>query len=321
LVELLVALTLTVGLAALLLNVTRGTMRLWRNAQDTFSTDTEAKLVLDMLERDLQAALFRETSAAWLAVSVISTPSILANHGWKTSGTIKPSGNDSLDLIPADVSGVPAMIAGARFGLSGTWLRFITTNLESKSASNPGGSQPVAVSYQIARRPLSGSIAATNTATVRYTLFRSAVANDSTLTSGFDLLAANYGSSSPAFPGARSSRSITNPNTADAIASNVIDFGTWLYRRNGAGELERVYPSTAADLEHTSFDLAEFPEVADVMVRLLTEEGANAIEALESASGVIVRPPGVSDSEWWWSVAEAHSRVYVRRIQLKAGPT
>src|SRR5688500_18550166 len=91
LVELLVAITLTVGLAVVLLNVTHGTMNFWRKAQDTFTTDTEAKLVLDMLERDLQGALFRETSTTWLAVSVISTPSVLTSHGWKTSGTIKPS--------------------------------------------------------------------------------------------------------------------------------------------------------------------------------------------------------------------------------------
>jgi Tfp pilus assembly protein PilW len=320
LVELLVAVTITVGLAVLLLSVTHGTMKFWRGAQDAFTADTQAKLVLDLIERDLQAALFRDSSATWLAVDVISIPSTLASHGWRTSGTIKPSGSESTNLLPPSVGGVPSVIADARFGLSGAWLRFITTNLESKSAANPGGSQPIAVSYQIARRPVSGPSASSNLATVRYTLFRSAVANDTTLTSGYDVLAAAYGSSSAAFPGARSARSITNPNTADAIASNVVDFGIWLYVRNSTGDLERIFPATAGDANHAASIFEAFPEVADVMLRVLTEEGASAIEAIESGSGAVMRPTGLTEAEWWWAVAEAHSRVHVRRIHMKGGP-
>jgi hypothetical protein len=295
-------------------------LRLWKGAQDAFTTDTEAKLVLDTLERDLQAALFRANSATWLAVDVISTPASLSNHGWRTTGTTKPSTSESLNVLPPDVGGVAATIADARFGLSGAWLRFLTTNVESKGATNPGGSQPTAVSYQIARRPLSGSISASNLATVRYTLFRSAVANDTTLAIGADVSAAGYGSSTSGFPAARSARSLTNPNTADAIASNVIDIGAWLYTRNSANELVRIFPATDGDVIHTAASLADFPDVVDVMIRVLTEEGAKAIEAIESGSGAIVRPGGSTAEQWWWSVAEANSRVYVRRIQLKGGP-
>ena len=64
---------------------------------------------------------------------------------------------------------------------------------------------------------------------------------------------------------------------------------------------------------------ADFPEVADVMMRVLTEDGAKMIDALESGAGVVIRPAGSTDAEWWWSVAEANSRVYVRRIYLKGG--
>jgi prepilin-type N-terminal cleavage/methylation domain-containing protein len=320
LVELLVAMTITLVLAGLLLSVTGGTLKLWKGAQDAFTTDTEAKLVLDTLERDLQAALFRENSATWLAVDVISNPAALSNHGWRTTGVTKPSTSESLNVLPPDLAGVAATIADARFGLSGAWLRFLTTNVESKGANNPGGSQPTAVSYQIARRPLSGSIATGNLATVRYTLFRSAVANDSTLATGLDVLLAGYGSSTSGFPAARSPRSLTNPNTGDAIASNVIDIGAWLYTRNSADELVRIFPTTNADIVHAAANPADFPDVVDVMIRVLTEEGAKAIEAIESGAGIVVRPDGSTDEQWWWSVAEANSRVYVRRIQLKGGP-
>src|SRR5687767_1394125 len=107
LVELLVAVTITLALAALLLSVTHGTLKLWHRAQDAFTTDTEAKLVLDTLERDLQAALFRENGATWLAVDVISAPSLLTSHGWRTAGTIKPSTSASLNLFPPALGGVP----------------------------------------------------------------------------------------------------------------------------------------------------------------------------------------------------------------------
>lgn len=320
LIELLVAMTITLVLAGLLLSVTGGTLKLWKGAQDAFTIDTEAKLVLDTLERDLHAALFRANGATWLAVDVISTPALLSNHGWRTMGIIKPFTTESFNVLPPNVAGVPPTIADARFGLSGAWLRFLTTNVESKGSSNPGGSQPAAVSYQIARRPLSGSIAAGNLATVRYTLFRSAVANDTTLANGLDVLASGYGSSTSGYPAARAARSLTNPNTADAIASNVIDIGVWLYVRNGADELVRIFPTTSADMVHAAATPADFPHVVDVMLRVLTEEGARAIEAMESGAGLVVRPGGLTDEEWWWSVAEANSRVHVRRIQLKGGP-
>jgi hypothetical protein len=59
--------------------------------------------------------------------------------------------------------------------------------------------------------------------------------------------------------------------------------------------------------------------VADVMLRVLTDEGAQLVEAIESGNGALVRPPAISESQWWWSVVTAHSQVYARRIDLKAG--
>jgi prepilin-type N-terminal cleavage/methylation domain-containing protein len=317
LIELMVALTITLTLAALLVAVTDSTLRLWRRAQDTFTIDTEAKLVLDTLQRDLHTALFRADGATWFAVDVISTPSLLTTHGWRTTGTLKPATIESLNLLPVASDGKPPQIADARFGLSGAWVRLIAVNLEAKGSGNPGGSQPSAISYQIARRPLSGSISASNSATVRYTLFRSAVANDTTVEIGLNLLAPGYTSATSAFPGARSSRSLTNPNTADALASNVIDLGVWLYRRDSSGTLVRLFPSSAADTSHSVTQASEFPEVAEVMLRILTEEGARAISTVESGDGSVVRPADLTAAQWWWRTAEAHSKVFVRRVELK----
>ena len=319
LIEVLVAITITLGVSAVLVSLTSATLSTWHRAQSAFTTDAEARLVLDTLGRDLQAVAFRENGATWLAVDVIPSPATLANHGWRVSGAIKPSTSESLVLLPPAVGTTPSSLADARFGLSGAWLRFLTTNFESKNSSNPGGSLPIAVSYQIARRPVSGSMSAANPAAVRYTLFRSAVANDTTLATGLDVSAAAYASGLTAFPGARSARSLTNPSASDAIASNVIDFGVWLYARTAMGELQRIYPTTGADLTHAVISAPDQPVVADVMIRVLTLEGAKEISLLESGGPVLARPESLSDAEWWWSVANAHSRVYLRRIQLRVG--
>jgi hypothetical protein len=110
---------------------------------------------------------------------------------------------------------------------------------------------------------------------------------------------------------------MSNPNTADAIASNVVDVGVWLHRRNSSNELDRLFPASSGDTTHSASSREEFPEVVDVMLRVLTEEGARAIESIESGTTSVARPPGITDPEWWWSVVEANSRVYVRRIQVK----
>jgi prepilin-type N-terminal cleavage/methylation domain-containing protein len=321
LVELLVAMTITAILAALMLTVTAHVLALWRRAQDNFTTSSQATLVLDYLERDLQAAIFRDGEGACLAVDILDSPDVLISHGWLTATAMKPSGGESRRLLPAGTGGTGPAIADARFGLSGAWLRFISTNVETRDSSRPGGggAMPVAVSYQLVRRPVSGEVRVDPAAAVRYTLFRSAVTAASTFSTGYNVMASGYDSSSPHPPVARSARSLTNPSTGgDAIATNVVDFGIWLYARDGAGGLTRLFPTDDADLSHVADTRDHFPAVAEVMVRILTEEGAKIIAAIERNDGAITRPAGyATDAEWWWAEVEANSRVVVRRIEVE----
>jgi hypothetical protein len=59
-----------------------------------------------------------------------------------------------------------------------------------------------------------------------------------------------------------------------------------------------------------------FPEVVDVMIRILTTEGASAISAFEE--GLIPTPDGFSPEEYWWVLAEKNSEIYIRRIKILA---
>lgn len=318
LLELLVAVTLTLGIAVVMLAVTSSTLSFWRRTQDKFTTTSQAKLALDLLERDLQAGVFRrDATANWLAVTVTNSTAGLANRGWRIAARMKPATVDSLRLAPDGAGAGNPDIAEARFGLSGAWLRFIATNVES------GGSLPAAVSYQIARRPVSGAnVSTTNAADVRYGLFRSAVAADVTFVTGNDVLT-GYASSSETAPASRSAASLMNPNTTgDILLPNVVDFGVWLHVREGNEGLRRVFPADAGDLTHTARDAGgatdgnRYPQVVDVMIRVLSEAGARQLAAIEQ--GTVTRPISyASDAEWWWSVVEAHSTVHVRRVEMK----
>lgn len=323
LLELLVAVTITLLLAGVMLMVTTGTLDVWRRTQDDFVGGAQARLALDLLERDLQAGIFRKDGVnTWLAADVINSPASLSDHGWRTaSQRLKPATSDSLRLVPDASDGLAPNLAEARFGLSGTWLRFITTNVES------GGSLPVAVSYQVVRRPVSGSnVAPDNPADVRYALFRSVVTPEVAFTGGYDVTAPVYGSGSAAAPATRSAATLTNPNTGDALASNVVDFGVWLHVREAAGTLRRIFPANSTDLSHAARDggaapdASRYPDVADIMVRILTEEGARRIEAMEQGNAAMTRPAAyATDAAWWWAVVEANSRVFVRRVEIKGG--
>jgi hypothetical protein len=204
--------------------------------------------------------------------------------------------------------------------LSGLWLRFVATNVES------GGSLPAVIAYQLVRRPVTGDPVALNPAPVRYSLYRSVVGTDDTFANGYDVTATPYGStnntpSSALSTAYRLPRNVTNPSHANLLATNVVDFGCWFYARDSVGALQRLYPAEAGDLSHHALgnsmaNDSRFPDVADVLVRILSEEGATMIEAMET--GRVNRPVNyATDAEWWWGVVETNSAVFMRRVQIK----
>lgn len=319
LVEVLVASAITVMLAALVLGVITSTLRFWTRAQARFASDVEAMLVLDQLERDLQAACGQDSGRTWLAADVTDSSATLAKHGWLISGGMKPAGGVSQRLVPAATGSAAPSISEARFGLSGVWLRLLTTNVETRTDTNPG-SLPVVVAYQICRRPVSGDVTVNSAAPVRYALFRSAVKSDETFASGLDVTAGGYASASTVPTGSRRAPTVMNPAKVDVLATGVVDFGIWLYRRGAGGELVRLFPASPVHGSYSISGSANAPIVADVMLRVLTEEGSRLVGAIESGTAGLVRPvEHGSDDEWWWGTAVAHSRVYVRRIEIVGG--
>ena len=319
LLELLVAVAITLILAGIMLAVVSNVLSLWQRTQHQSAASAEAKLVLDMLERDLHSAIFHRDGSTWVAVTVFNAPAPLTLHGWLLTAKMKPSAPQSLRLVPDPGDGSPPILTNARFGISGTWLRFVTTNVESD------GSLPVTVSYQIARRPVSGAVSNSNPADVRYSLFRSAVSTAATFSTGYEVEAAGYGSTSITPAASRSPKTVSNPNSTDALATNVVDIGVWLYVRDDAsGGLRRIFPADGNDLIHEArgvglpADANRMPQVVDVLIRILSDEGASLLSEMESDNGRLARPAAfASDAEWWWSVVDGHSTVFIRRMEVK----
>jgi type II secretory pathway pseudopilin PulG len=302
-IELLVATAVAIVLAGILIAVTRSALNLWQKSQNRSAANIQAKVALDFIVRDLQSAISRQNQSVF-AVDIVAANS-LGNNGWllEHTGPIKP---DIVNIFTAEdeVAASNDPIGTSRFGRGGVWLRFLTTNLISDGSSIPGGGYPAFVSYQINRRSVVGSIEPTNTAPVRYTLFREVVSPSNTFDGGYAVT--DYDTT------------LRRPDTDEALCDNVVDFGVWCYTRSGAN-LTALYPLGAQDSDFRS-TAEQFPDVVDVMLRVITDSGAAQLEQIEA--GRVTRPHQYNtDDEWWWAVVEAESRVYSSRVIVEGNAT
>ena len=298
-VELLVALAITLVIAGLILGLTANSLGSWGRSQGTLAAESEAHAVLDRLAQDLQGALYRDDGGVWLVATVQADTG--ASGAWV--GGTKPPATSFDPATP--------VLGEARFGVAGVWLRFFTT---AQGADDRTGdpAAPVAVAYQIIRRSPTPSGDACH-----YLLYRSVVAPSATFAAGYDLSAPDY-AAAPLTDGAAGS--VRHPGGQQVIADNVIDFGVRLFGHASAAatagsQLVQIFPVDATDLDYqarlpsTAGELrGRFPAVADLMLRVLTAEGARQIAALEA---------GLITGEWW-TIAGAHSKVFTRRVTFIA---
>ena len=249
----------------------------------------------------------------------------------------------------------------SRFNTAGVWLRFFTNSRPVANAAGTitTPSAPVAVSYQIIRRFTAANPA--NLTSFAYLLHRSEARPATSggrigvLEAGYRITSANYTTSSSstnsgAITGDPRSIQVPGSNTGavrnldSVIADNVIDFGVRAYVRDATvpGGLRLIFPATPAGVLTNSPQPLQaqlpsdtpttaanynarflFPDVVDVMVRILTDEGAAQIANIEKVQTPALTVPVKYNSnaqQWWWGVAEENSRVYTRRVVINAKP-
>ncbi|MCX6951199.1 MAG: prepilin-type N-terminal cleavage/methylation domain-containing protein [Verrucomicrobia bacterium] len=175
--------------------------------------------------------------------------------------------------------------------------------------------------------------------------------------SGYDITAAAYTTSTATTNNGATTgdpRSIQVPgsrtNFSSVIADNVVDFGIRCYVREPTpvtdttttaqpDRLRVIFPaadetgalSNSATVQlrsqlpgNTPADSTNynqlFPDVVDVMVRVLTDEGVRLLAQYEQANSPLTLPTGVNAQQYWWQIVTANSQVFTRRIVLTAKP-
>ena len=355
-IELLVAVSVTALLSGMLLLISTQVLETQSKSSSTLETNQIAQFVLDQIQEDLQCAVYRNDGNVWMAISLLNDNENTGSWVSPSISSNGKSPIDSLRIVNSDWpneelvdSEIDALGQGpffkSRFGVGGCWLRFFSQAPELDPRSKNFGSAR-AIAYQIVRYGLTGA----PTSRAKYQLFRSDVSAKNSFEAGYNLHpdAEGYGSSAssnsldptdPSTP--RVPISITNPilssgseysTTSFSIASNIIDFGIRAYHLEknsfGTGNLIQIFPPI--DIKSPGNLIAEeslatsykpyqtlpsknfylFPDIIDVMVRVLSMEGSRLLEAFESGS-----VPS-SENFNWWSIAEEHSEVYIRRIKI-----
>lgn len=341
LVELLVAAALTVIVAGMVLQFAGVALARWERSAGRIRAATTAQLVFDQLEQDLQGAIFRADGRVWMAVTIL--PDVQLSGRWETAAVASHGKPDNTHRGTLDLT--PERLDQARFGIAGVWWRFFTTKPDENSGVTDL-SAPVAVGYQIIRRRVTSS----STAPPRYLLFRSEVRRTrtargapGTFEAGYDLDPMAAPATAYQLPNAIAGNpgNLVRPPLGAVIADNVIDFGVRL-RVHERGGLRLVFPAVAAardaapaagtltqavppssETEHLArsgtrppddYYRHVFPGMVEVVIRVLTDKGARLIAAYESGS--LQPPAGVAPDEYWWTLAEAHSLVFTRRISI-----
>lgn len=349
-IELLVAITVTAILAGLLLSISTSVLNTQKQSSSSLESNQIAQFVLDRIQEDLQCALFRNDGNAWLAISILTDKENSGNwNNEPQEDLVKPSDSQySLRIIESDWSDENSLqfdpfsgqgpLSDSRFGVAGTWLRFFSQSPETDpSSTNLGAAR--AIAYQIIRHGVTNS----PKSIPRYQLFRTDVTAKDTFEAGYDLgpdggYAQNASNTprtenqfriptaikSPVFDGDQSFADAT----IFSLASNIIDFGVRAYvtekKSDGSGNFKQIFPIISSK-SLQSFDFysirnptasneGPFPDFLDVMIRVLTKEGAKVISNYEL--GITPNTSGLSHEEYWWKLAEENSDVFIRRIKI-----
>jgi hypothetical protein len=262
----------------------------------------EARRVLDRVAADLAALQRREGGAPGLVATMADGVGV--SGFWEPAARGQPAGAVNVGEGP---------VAAMRFGIGGVWLRFAA---QVPASESDGGTQPRVIAYQIIRRRAPGAAAA------RYWLHRTVVRAgrqedrpgtwetgwnlDPTADTGFMHPTARNDGSVAGDP-----HSVVRPEAVEnLLAGDVVDFGVRFLEETSDAAWRVLFPVDASDRDFLAPAIDHYPAAADLLVRVLTPEGARRLAAFENDG-----EPGPG----WWGVMAANSEVLTRRIHLLGG--
>ena len=349
--ELLVAVSVTALLAAMLFTITSQVVKTQTQSSGDLETNQVAQFILDRIQEDLQCAIMRNDGNNWFVATVLGEEAPdNSDDPWSENleDNPKPVGfslrvslrhweEQGLEVDEILKENEQGRLTESRFGKRGVWLRFFTQAPEvDPDAQNSGAAR--AVSYQIIRH---GLITDSQDAQPRYQLFRSDVSVENTIKAGYNLNPLfdesgnfEYGQLALNQTGIRQTSLIKNPlvkidgylPTTFSMAANIIDFGIRAYtirqRSDGTGYLNQIFPDVRENGSTDEYELVcsskadSFPQIVDVMVRILTSEGASVIALFEEGKLPVPSSFKGDTEDYWWELAEENSDVFVRRIKV-----
>jgi prepilin-type N-terminal cleavage/methylation domain-containing protein len=329
--ELLVALAVTAVLSGLLLTISVQVLNTQKQSSNDLETNQVAQLVLDRIEEDLQCAIFRNDGNVWMELSMQHG----INTDWQEPDNPNLSKPDSVRYLWATSSMPTSTFEGgplknARFGKASVWLKFFTQAPDMDiDSNNSGGAR--AIGYQLIRH----GVTAAPKSSRRYQLYRSDISERNTFQRGYNL--PDYSENPHQNEDSstlRVSSAIKIPINSDpaqanvfSLAINIIEFGVRAYvvenKSTGSGNLIQIFPYNETNSMHSlkcksnpkvNQDEGRFPDVMDVMIKVISNEGARILERYEE--GLVKKPEELSNEEYWWQIAEQYSATYIRRIKI-----
>ncbi len=302
LIEMVVALAVTAVIGYFFISIGRDFVRAWDNFGDAVSRETEARAALDLIAKDFESAYFQEGSDHMLAVDVLPDNGN-ASSDWEVGPVERPSS-----------SGYDT--ANHEYGWAGCWVRLFTSTPSLKT-----------VGYQIIRTTIRDSVG-----TPRYMLYRNMTLTrdvvdniESGLVDALDLTGSNalYDVSG----------GVVNPTRSNILAVNVVDFGVRLYvyepdptsdpsdvdapeglrlifPADGSSRLQDPIPGSGAHRGSTFLGTNysdRYPDVVEVFMRVLDENGADALSEMEESG----------DNAQWEEIVAKNSKLYRRYVVVR----
>lgn len=287
LLELMVATVIAVLVISLMLQIVSAILSQADRSMGQLSRDSELQSAFTQIESDLQTLFWVNGMTGFINMK-------MPDDGWGDEGwdSVPNDCKPSVQSISMSASINSSMI-DERWGKQGVLMEMMVNN-PRKGSEDPGG--VYAVSYQIKRKrsQREGRFP-------RYYLMRSEVSAGVTFHEGYRFDGNGFEQGNYDEHAVWAAGVIRHPNQHHILASHIIDFGVRAYARSRTNhDWELLFPVNGSHVPNVK------PELMVVMLRVLSDKGAEMIENVEQNR---------IDQEWW-EIAEQYSTVLTRKVLL-----
>ena len=287
LLELMVAIAISLLVLATVVKVVVMVLGQTERSIGMVSRFAESNKARDGLASDLQGLYAGNGSAGGIRLRQ-------PGFGWGIEGwsSVPTDGKPSATMI-SETAALNETILNERWGREGVQAAWFL-NDPLIGEHDPGGLK--SVSYQMKRKQVGSS------SFPRYYLMRSEVSALQVFENGYVFEDSAYEKGTYSETAYWSSSVVRHPNANHIVASNVIDFGMRVFVKDvSTSQWQMVFPNS-----NGSLNLLPRPCVFVVMLRVLSDEGAEKIENIEQGR--------VSDD--WWETALRYSEVVSFQVEV-----